>query len=96
MLSTLMEYATSTVVLCAVSFVAGGILWPKLKDKVAGVPAGFRSAMDNLEARAKADVQAAVADVFNKLSPAPVVQVAPTAVQAPPAAPAPAPAPAAH
>jgi hypothetical protein len=86
MLNTVFEYATSTGVLCAASFVAGGLLWPKLKDKVAGVPTGFRTAMDNVEARAKADVQAAISDVFGKLAPAaPVPPPAPVV-----AAPAPA------
>lgn len=87
MLNTLMEYATSTIVLCAVSFVAGGILWPKVKDKLTGVPSGFRAAMNTVEAKAKADVQAAVADVFAKINPAPA---------APPAPPAPAPVPVPH
>lgn len=78
MLSTVLTYATSTSVLCAVAFVAGGYLWPKLVDKLEGVPAGFRTAMDSVEAKAKADVQAAIADVFGKLTPAaPAAPVAP-------------------
>lgn len=91
MLSTVFAYASSTSVLCAVSFVAGGYLWPKVVDKLEGVPAGFRTAMNNVEAKAKADVSAAIAEVFGKLAPAPVAPAAPAA----PVAPAPA-APAAH
>lgn len=79
MLNTFLDYATSTVVLCAAAFVAGGFLWPKLVDKLEGVPSGFRSAMNTVEAKAKADVQAAIADVFAKITPAPVAKVAPVA-----------------
>jgi hypothetical protein len=73
MFTTFLEYATSTVVLCAVSFVAGGLLWPTVKDKIAGVPAGFRANMNTLEAKAKADVHKAIADVFAKINPAPAM-----------------------
>ena len=78
MLNTVLAYASSTTVLCAVSFVAGGYLWPKLIDKIQGVPAGFRAAMNTVEAKAKADVNAAIADVFGKIVPvAPVAPAAP-------------------
>ena len=80
MLSTVLQVATSTVVLCAAAFVAGVVLSQKVKDYVANVPSGFRNAMNSVEAKAKADVQSAIADVFAKINPAPV---------APPAAPAP-------
>ena len=72
MFSTVLQYATSTVVLCAAAFVAGVILSQKVKDYVANVPSGFRAAMNGVEAKAKADVQSAIADVFAKIAPAPV------------------------
>lgn len=88
-METLLTYLTSTTVLCAVSFVAGGYLWPKVVDKITGVPAGFRSAMNSVETKAKADVQGAIADVVSKYSPvkAPVAPAAPVVAAAPPAAP---------
>lgn len=85
-METILAYATSTTVLCAVAFVAGGILWPKIKDTATGVPAGFRTAMNSVEDKAKAELRTAVADVFAKFNPAPAVQVPPPAPPAPPPA----------
>jgi hypothetical protein len=95
-METILAYATNTAVLCVASLVVGVVFGPKIKDFVTGAPAGFRSAMNSIEAKAKADAKAAVADVFAKITPvaakgvapAPAAPVAPVVVAAaPPAAP---------
>lgn len=86
-LTTAISYATSTAVLCTASLVAGVLFSQKIKDWVSGTSAEFRSAMAGVEAKAKADVKAAVADVFSKIVPVPppVPAPAPPAqVQVPP------------
>jgi hypothetical protein len=80
-LTTAISYATSTAVLCTASLVAGVLFSQKIKDWVSGTSAEFRSAMASVEAKAKADVKAAVADVFSKIVPVPPPAPAP----APPA-----------
>lgn len=87
MFATLLGYLDSAMISGAICLVAGVIFSQKIKDFITGVPAGFRSAMTSVEAKAKADVQSAIADVFSKLTPvatkapapppAPVVQAAP-------------------
>lgn len=97
-LSTAFTYATSTTVLCTASLVAGVVFAQKIKDWVTGTSKEFRAAMASVEDKAKADVKAAVADVFAKIipapepPPAPAAPVAPNVVPLAPAAPAPGPA----
>jgi hypothetical protein len=78
-METILAYATNTVVLCVACLVAGVVFSQKIKDYISGAPAGFRSAMNSIETKAKADAQAAVADVFAKIAPAPEKPVAPAA-----------------
>lgn len=84
MINTILGYASSSVVIAAVCYVAGGLTWQKLIDKVTGVPSTFRTAMSALEVKAKADVNAAIADVVGKFTPAATkVAAAPVATVAP-------------
>ena len=82
MLSTVIDYASSTLVLCAVSFVAGGILWPKVKGFVLQEPAALRPTLSALEGKIKNDLRTASADVISRYVPAA------TKAPVPPAAPA--------
>jgi hypothetical protein len=86
MLSTVFSIATSTVVLCLVSLAIGVAFSQKIKDYFAHVPAGLRATMNSVEAKAKQDIAAAVADIFAKIAPAPKV-VAPPPAAPPPASP---------
>ena len=62
------------------SFVAGVLLSTKVKDKIAGVPAAARVAINNVQADALAKLKQAQADVLAKLpgaAPAPKVALPP-------------------
>jgi hypothetical protein len=87
-MDTVLSYLSNAFVAGAIGVVLGMVFGQKIKDFVTGVPSDFRSAMTNLEAKAKADVKAALADVFAKINPVAVKAPAPPA----PAPPAPAPA----
>lgn len=84
MFATAMSYIENAFVTGAIGLVCGILFGQKIKDWLSGVPADFRTAMQNVEVKAKADVSAAVADVFARINPVAVK---------PPVAPAPAPAP---
>ena len=92
MLSTLLEYATNTVVVAAVALVCGVVFSQKIKDWFSGVDSATRAAIAGVETKLKTDIAAAKADVIAKLPHLPVVTVAapaPAAVTAPAPAPAP-------
>jgi hypothetical protein len=93
-MQTVLAYLTNTIVVGAICLVAGVILSQKIKDYITGAPAGFRSAMNNVEAHAKVELQVAMADVFAKFTPAVTKPVTATVTPAPitPVAAAPAPA----
>lgn len=82
-MATFFAYFDVGIVINVAIFVATLVFSQKIKDFFAGVPNGFRSAMTGVEAKAKADIQAAIADVFSKITPAPAPVVKPPA---PPAA----------
>lgn len=91
MFDTVLAYATSTSVLCALTFAATLVFSTKIKDFLAGTPAEARAAATALEAKVKADLAAAKADVLAKytpsaLKPVVAVPVAPPAPVAPVAA----------
>lgn len=90
MFATAMSYIENAFVTGAIGLVIGVLFGQKIKDWLSGVPADFRAAMVNVEAKAKTDVSAAIADVFSKINP---VAVKPPVAPAPVPAPAPAPAP---
>ncbi len=83
-MQSFLAYATNTVVLCVASLVAGVVFGQKIKDYISGVPSGFRTAMKSVETKAKADAQAAIADVFAKITPAAAKPAAPAAPAAEP------------
>lgn len=91
-METILAYLSNAFVAGAIGLVAGVVFSQKIKDYITGAPAGFRVAMNGVEAKAKADVAAATADIFAKFAPKPVV----TATVNPAPAPAPAPTPAAQ
>ena len=77
------------------SFVAGGLLWPRVLDWLNGVPSALRTALNTAEKQALKSLSDAklklIADVTAPLAkaPAPAAPVAPAAVApAAPAAPA--------
>lgn len=86
-METLLAYATNTAVVGVAGLVVGVIFSQRIKDYLSGVPTGFRTAMTAVEAKAKADAQAAIADVFARFTPSPVKPVAPATPVAPPAEP---------
>lgn len=79
-----LTYITSPIILLVTGLVAGVVFSQKIKDWVSGTSAEFRSAMASVEAKAKADVKAAVTDVFAKIVPPPAAlnPAAPPAVTA--------------
>jgi hypothetical protein len=101
MFSTALGYLDNSLICGAIGLVVGIIFSQKIKDFVTGVPSGFRTAMANVETQAKADISAAIADVFSKITPVtakppapPAVPVAPVVVAPVVAVPAGGPAPA--
>jgi len=79
MFNTFFAYFANPLIAGCVGVVVGTLLSTKIKDFVTGVPKDFRSAMSSVEAKAKADVKAATADVFAKIVPTPVKPAAPVA-----------------
>ena len=68
-MSTILAYATNTVVVGAACFVVGVLFSQKVKDWVFGVPSTFRASMKSLEGTIESEVNAATADVFAKFAP---------------------------
>lgn len=83
MVDAVTAYLVNPFIAAAIGVVLGIVFGQKIKDFVTGVPSEFRSAMSSVETKAKADVSAAVADVFAKIVPATAKPVAPVAPAAP-------------
>lgn len=90
MFSTFLGYLENSLVVGSICLVLGVVFSQKIKDWLLGVPTDFRKAMVNVEAKAKADVQAAISDVFAKINPPALKPPAPAAI-VPVPVPAPAP-----
>ena len=86
-MQTVLAYITNTFVVGAVCLVLGVVFSQKIKDYIAGVPAGFRTAMNTVEANAKTEVKTAIANVLAKHSPV-TATVNPAPAPASPPAPA--------
>ena len=87
MLTTVLAYASNTVVVAAIALVVGVVFSQKIKDFFTGVPSELRAAMAAVEAKTKADLQAATGDVLSKLPTGVAKVVAPVAPVAPEVAP---------
>jgi hypothetical protein len=83
MVNAVTAYVTNPVIAGVIGLVLGALFGTKIKDFLTGIPSEFRTAMNTVEAKAKADVKAATADVFSKLVPAAPKVVAPAAPPAP-------------
>jgi hypothetical protein len=87
MFTTVLAYASNTVVVAAIALVVGVVFSQKIKDFFTGVPSELRAAMSAVEAKTKADLQAATGDVLSKLPTGVAKVVAPVAPVAPEVAP---------
>lgn len=83
MVNAVTAYVTNPIIAGVIGLVLGALFGTKIKDFLTGIPSDFRSAMNTVEAKAKADVKAATADVFAKIVPAAPKVVAPPAPPAP-------------
>lgn len=99
MVGTVLSYLENAIVTGCIGLVCGMVFGPKIKDWLSGVPADLRTALNGVEAKAKADIAAATSKVVTALpAPPPVAKPAapspvavPVAQQVPvPSAPAPA------
>lgn len=77
MIDAVTAYLVNPLIAAVIGLVLGTLFSQKIKDFISGVPSEFRSAMSSVEAKAKADVSAATADVFAKFVPASLKPAAP-------------------
>lgn len=69
-METVLAYLSNGFIAGAVGLVIGVVFSKKIKDYITGAPAGFRTAMDGLEAHALQEIHNAILGVVAKYDPA--------------------------